>query len=289
MSTVSQLVDRTYREWLNPAREAPVLTRLDGALEADSDTLTYRPFPAPEDSYAMTTGVVVQVERELMWVATSSTEDRTAVLARGYQGTTPAAHPDGAWLEVSPQWPWQTVYDAACDEVADLWPMLFTLRTETITADEATYPLDRSDLGWVINAVGADGYSTNAWFNSFGDEGSGTLVFPYYAGTADYTVTFSARIPRPGAPEDNLAALGVRPEWERIVGLGAAAYLVGSADLDRASLESITESIESETTPVGSYVELQSRLLRVRDYLMVRAHDALLASLDTTTQVNRVV
>ena len=145
----------------------------------------------------MTTGVVVQVEHEMMWVAQSNADTRTSMVVRGYQGTTPAAHADGAWLEVSPQWPWQTVYDSVCDEVADLWPMLFTLRTETLTIDEALYPLERTDLGWVVNAVDAEGYHTNAWFNTFGDEGSGSLVLPYFSGTNDYTVTFSARIPRP--------------------------------------------------------------------------------------------
>ena len=289
MSTVAQLVDRVYREWLSPAREAPVLTRLDGDMDADDLTLVWQAFPAPEDEYAMTTGVVIQLERELCWVAQSDTQTRTSTVVRGYQGTTPAAHGDNAWLEISPQWPWITVFESVCDEVADLFPMLYGKYTETVTADEPFHALDTPGLEWVLSATDPGGYPINSNFRPHMDDGAAAVLFPNWISTDDYTITFARRIERPSHPDDELGTLGVEPSWERIAGLGAAAYLVGAADLDRAALESVTESIESETTPVGSYAELQTRLWRLRDYLMVRAHDSLMASSDISTHLNRVI
>jgi hypothetical protein len=287
MSTVAQLIDRINREYLYPPREQPSRTTLNGAINDSVTSVVYTDgILSVEEENALGEGVIVQVDRELMLVTAVNTGTWTLTVARGWLGTTAASHTDGSELVIAPDYPRQTVFDAVADSLEALYPDLYVIKTteSTVTGEWAVAPAD------VGNVKGANYYhSTLGWkacgvrvLKKFPDSGTGN-AFKFAGGVdgARAYVTYKAMPTRITAETNDLADeyddYYIDTTWEAIVILEAVANVAATLDLDAATQEFITQSIEAQGFDVGSGETVRDALLRFAGYKRTLAKKKLMS------------
>ena len=135
MAAVSTVVDRIYRDFLNKPDDLAAFSRLDGSI-TDSDTsLIYEDnLFSSEEENLLDGGALIEIDQELMLVTSSNTSTRTLTVARGYAGTTAAAHSDNANLYINPTFPRKSVFDAVADNIVRLYPSLYNVTTTSVTS-----------------------------------------------------------------------------------------------------------------------------------------------------------
>lgn len=299
VGTVGGLVDRVYRDFLHPADDQPIVTTLNGALTNSATSVVYDDDTlAAEEESLLGPGVLVEVGRELMLVTAVDDGTNTLTVVRGRNGTDAVAHDDAATLTVAPTWPRQVVFDAVGDTVVGLFPSLYSVKTTALTL-----PL-RTDADPITEAPGAlieplhFTYTSGAqvrqadhvkWFQNLDAtitaSGVGVDAPGVAAGTSGW-LTYRARFDRPTLESDDLADLGVESGWERMIVVGAAAQLLGARDVEQATYEFVTESLERQGFPVGSGSRVRDSLIRYYEYLLDQAKQSLWARTEPVVTYN---
>lgn len=145
MTTTQGWIDEVKRHLLGGAVEN--LNRLDGAITNVASTLVYE-FPAQG---GISPGAIIEIDLELIYVWSVDTVTLTATVQRGVNGTTAAAHSDGALITVAPKFPQYSILTALNQELWDLCsPVngLYRIATETLTTASGTmgYNFDVEDF-----------------------------------------------------------------------------------------------------------------------------------------------
>lgn len=285
MSTVAQVVDRVYREYLRPAGDYPLHAMLETTVDDTDTAIIYKAgYLQAEDEDLLVEGLLIEIGSELMAVTAVDTGTRTLTVERAREGTTAAAHTaDVDNIYFAPEYPRRQVFDAVCDEVPRLWPDLWQVRTEYIprvsgsevTGDAKMVLMyryrDRSGL-WRDGPV--------QLLTDHPESSTGNLVqFSREGGEPGY-LTYKASFVRPTAESDDLSAVafGLAVEWEQILVVGAAAAVLAAADVDAATQEFLTEALETQGFPVHSGERMSLALRRWRQQLLEDASRRLLAS-----------
>lgn len=114
---VSELIDRTYAEWLYPGSdEQPQFDTLSGAIADDDMTIVLagRAEHVPRDT-------VLQIESELILVQSASGSTVT-VAQRGFGGTAAAAHADATITWIDPTFTRIEIFNALRSLIGKLYP-----------------------------------------------------------------------------------------------------------------------------------------------------------------------
>ena len=107
-TTVGNLIDRVFREYLEPNDDVVSFTVLkDGLTDSTSDTIidydaTYL---TSEEEDALGTGAFLEVNNEIMLVSSLNTTASQITVKRAARGTTIAAHSTGDTLKINPPFP----------------------------------------------------------------------------------------------------------------------------------------------------------------------------------------
>ena len=135
MSTnIQGLIDRTYREYLEPMDDLQPYTLLTSSLTDSDETISFNgDLLTQEEEDIMEAGSIIEIDTELMLCKTLSTTADTVTVVRGVRGTTAAAHSSGATIKITPPFPRQVVFDAVKDQIKNLYPTLFATETQQIT------------------------------------------------------------------------------------------------------------------------------------------------------------
>jgi len=83
-------------------------------------------------------------------------------------------------------------------------------------------------------------------------------------------VKYKVKPSRPAAEADTLTSLDIKDEWQKAIVVGAAANLLRGEDVDQATSDYITKTLEREGFPVGSGETVSNALLRYQDFLIQR-------------------
>ena len=152
-STIGDLVDRVYREYLEPVDKVESYSYLSSGINASVDTITYdgNLFSIEEED-ALDAGAIVEVGQELMYTTALNSTTNTITVKRGQRGTTAAAHSAGDLIKIAPAFPRKNVYEAVVDQIKNLYPTLFAVETIELTASTG-YKL--------LGTHGSDGDSYN--------------------------------------------------------------------------------------------------------------------------------
>ena len=137
MSTnIGDLVDRTYREYLEPMEDLVSYTTLETGMNTsvtevvfDGDLLSV------EEEDALDTGTIIEIGQELMLCKDLNAVTNTITVTRGARGTTAATHTAGDLIKIAPPFPRKNVFDAVCDQVKNLFPTLFAVETKEVIAN----------------------------------------------------------------------------------------------------------------------------------------------------------
>lgn len=147
-TTIGDLVDRVYREYLEPPESVESYSYLTGGISDSATTLNYaNDMFSVEEEDALDAGCIIEIGQELMFSTALNTVTNEVTVTRGARGTTAAAHIAGDLIKIRPEFPRKNVFDAVCDQIENLYPTLFAVETKTIT----------SGIGYrVIGTYGSD-------------------------------------------------------------------------------------------------------------------------------------
>lgn len=289
MSTVAQLIDRVFRDYLYQADDQPVRVRL-GAAMADAATtsmnldLTLIPLDARD---AIAPGMILEVDREQVMVI-SGPAGAVWTVQRGVNGTTAIAHANGALVQVAPAFTRQTVFDAVADNIAVLYPKLWNTKTVAATTASPLTEIPAEALGGLVfRATATQPYSVPArlvddWTPSSTGKAAVIDIAAGVAGLLTYRTGFA----RPTTEATDVTAAGVRAEWERIVVVGTAAQILSGRDVEVATQDFVTEALQAQTMPAGTEGRIASRLTALHELWLNDASRRL--SAEETKRIRRV-
>ncbi len=134
-NTIGDLVDRVYREYLEPVDEVESYSYLSSGINDSVDSITYdgNLFSIEEED-ALDAGAIVEVGQEIMYTTSLDASANTITVKRGQRGTTAVAHSAGDLIKIAPAFPRKNVYEAVVDQIKNLYPTLFAVETIELTA-----------------------------------------------------------------------------------------------------------------------------------------------------------
>lgn len=327
MSTnIAGLVDRVYREYLEPMDDLTSYTTLATEVNTsvtsivfDGDLLTQ------EEEDAMDAGTIIECEQELMRCTALDTVNNTVTVVRGVLGTTAATHIVGKVIKIAPVFPRRNVFDTVCDQIKNLYPTLFSVEVKSITSKTGYIPLSGStdnhlvapikaisqytdfsagsdETGTVFAGVAvelvdlpnpftytdADGNSQTITYSNNGpDNVKAVQIYNVNAGHTVF-VTFKKKFVTPTLETDTLATVGLEDEYEPIIMAGVAAQMISGRDIPTATADYITDQIGTSNFPVNSAGNIRTSLLRYQADLIEQARKDLRARYPEPVTVNKI-
>jgi len=138
-ANIGELVDRIYREYLEPMDDLQPYTLLqtiapasDGINSTDTTLQFDGTLLTQEEEDVMEAGSIIEIDRELLLCKELDTVNDKVTVVRGVRGTTATAHSEDAIIKIAPPFPRQVVYDAVVDQINNLFPTLFAVETQSV-------------------------------------------------------------------------------------------------------------------------------------------------------------
>ena len=325
-TTIGDLVDRTFREYLEPMDDIVSYTTLSTGINTTDTSVVFNgDLLSVEEEDALDAGAIIEIGQELMICTDLNAVTNTITVTRGARGTTAAAHTAGDLIKISPPFPRINVFDAVCDQIKNLYPTLFATETKSVTSKVGYIPLSGANDNYLIAPLKAISQQTDFAANS--DE-SGVIYrgvavelidlpnpFTYtdadgvsqtitysnngpnkvnavqvYNVSAGHTVfvTFKKKFVEPTAESDTLATIGLENEYEPIIMAGVAAQMMAGRDIPTATADYITDQLSVSNFPVDSATRVRNSLLAYQRALLQQARKDLRARFPEPVTINSI-
>jgi hypothetical protein len=325
-SDIAGLVDRVYREYLEPMDDLTSYTTLATEVNSSATSIVFDgDLLTQEEEDAMDAGTIIECEQELMRCTALDTVNNTVTVVRGVLGTTAATHVVGKVIKIAPVFPRKNVFDAVCDQIKNLYPTLFAVETKSITSKVGYIPLDGStdnhliapikaisqytdfsagsdETGTVFAGVAvelvdlpnpftytdADGVSQTITYTNNGPNNvKAVQVYNVNAGHTVF-VSFKKKFVTPTSESDTLSTVGLEDEYEPIIMAGVAAQLIAGRDIPTATADYITDQMGTSNFPVNSATSIRNSLLQYQRALTQQARKDLRARYPEPVTVNKI-
>tara|TARA_R100001015_G_scaffold16427_1_gene8363 strand:- start:1873 stop:2865 length:993 start_codon:yes stop_codon:yes gene_type:complete len=327
MSTnIQGLVDRVYREYLEPMDDLQPYSLLTSSLTDSADTVSFNgDLLTQEEEDIMEAGSVIEVGQELMLCKALDTVNDQVTVVRGVRGTTASAHSSGATIKIAPPFPRKNVFDAVCDQIKNLYPTLFAVETKSVSAKVGYIPLSGTSDNYLVAPISAISQMTdfsagsdetgiiyqgvavelvdlpNPFTYTDADGNSQTITYTnngpnkvnalqVYGVSSGHTVfvTFKKKFIEPTAEDNTLAEIGLENEYEPIIMAGVAAQIIAGRDIPTATADYITDQLSTSTFPVNSAANIRTSLLRYQNDLIEQARKDLRARYPEPVALNKI-
>lgn len=295
MTTIAQLMDRAYLEWLARADERPVEVEIEDNPLADNDeSMVLAPTLTPEEINLLSAGTVCEFGDSTAWelIRTVDYDPSTRVLTarRGRLGTTARQWPQKTILTVAPAFSRQVVFDQIADAIVGLYPDLWKAATELAYTEPIT-EIETANVKGVLSVTDTDGFPIPYTFLlDFPDVDSGVAVrFDRQFCGQEVILKLALRSIRPTSSATDLSALNVDEAWVQIIMVTAVSTLLRGQEVDKTTLEFLTEALESSGLRLGEISDVATALLRYRELLVQKQKQALLADSPPGTVMARVI
>lgn len=288
---VSDLLDRTYSEWLEPAGIGrPTFDVLDGGI---SDTglsiLTEgRVSNIPDDT-------IVEIGSELILVKSVLLSTITAA-ERGYLETDAVAHSSGERVYVDPAFPRKVLFNTMNILLSDLWAQkVYQKGTDSsktyLTAGTIALPAaTKRIISVLINP-----YTSYTRYKrlvkgrdyEFYPEFSPPIIQMLGGGaiTRPLTITYAYEIDQATDEDDDLDDLGVPEGLQPHVPLGIAGRLLMGREIPRTQMEEIRRLLSAQSVPVGQTLGVGQQLYNVYRTFVLSEAQALREAEEGTIEV----
>ena len=326
MANIGNLVDRTFREYLEPMDDLVSYTTLSTGV---NDSITSIVFDGDllsvEEEDALDKGTIIEINQELMICTDLNAVTNTITVKRGMKGTTATAHTAGDLIKISPPFPRKNVFDAVCDQIKNLYPTLFAVETKSVTAKTGYIPMDGANDNYIVAPISAisqmtdfaagsdetgiiyqgvavelvdlpnpftyrdsDGVSQTITYSNNGPNKVNALQV--YGVSSGHTVfvTFKKKFIEPTSESDTLATVGLENEYEPIIMAGVAAQIIAGRDIPTATADYITDQLSTSTFPVNSAANIRTSLLRYQNDLIEQARKDLRARYPEPVALNKI-
>jgi hypothetical protein len=324
-TTIGDLVDRVYREYLEAPDDLVSYSYLTGGIDSSATTLAYDDsLFSSEEEDALGAGTVIEIDQELMYTVDLNVVNNEITVRRGARGTTAVAHSANALIKVAPSFTRKAVYDAVVDQIENLYPTLFAVETKTITAKTGINVLNGATDNYLVTPIKAISQYTSFDvgqdetgsqfrgvtvelvdlpnpFTYTNDAGSSVTVtytngpsvvhaiqnFGISAGKPMY-VTFKKKFVEPTDETSTLASVGLENEYEAIVMAGVAAQMVAGKDIGTLDAKYLTDQIAVQNAPIGSSNQIRNSLLQYQQLLIQQARKDLRARYPEPVSMNNI-
>ena len=126
MANIGNLVDRTYREYLEPMDDVVSYTTLSTSMNDSVTSVVFNgDLLSVEEEDALDAGAIIEIGQELLICTDLNAVTNTITVTRAARGTTAASHTAGDLIKIAPPFPRKNVFDAVCDQIKNLYPTLF--------------------------------------------------------------------------------------------------------------------------------------------------------------------
>ena len=133
-TTIESLIDRCFREYLEPMDDLNSYTAVSTTFNASATSISFNAdLLTQEEEDMMDAGTVIECEQELMYCTDIDTVNNTITVVRGVLGTEPTGHAEGKIIKIAPVFTRKAVFDAVVDQINNLFPTLFSVDTQSIT------------------------------------------------------------------------------------------------------------------------------------------------------------
>ncbi len=327
MSTnIQGLVERVYREYLEPMDDLQPYSLLTSSLTDSADTVSFNgDLLTQEEEDIMEAGSIIEIGQELMLCKALDTVNDQVTVVRGVRGTTATTHTSGDTIKIAPPFPRKVVFDAVCDQIKNLYPTLFAVETKTVTAKTGYIPMSGATDNYLVQPIKAISQYTdfsagsdetgiiyagvavelvdlpNPFTYTDADGNSQTITYTnngpnkvnaiqVYNVNSGHTVfvTFKKKFVEPTAEDNTLAEIGLENEYEPIIMAGVAAQVMAGRDIPTATSDYITDQMSTTNFPVNSAANIRSSLLRYQGDLIEQARKDLRARYPEPVSLNKV-
>lgn len=272
-STIKQLSDRLFVQMLTPPDAQYAQVQLAQDMLAGDTTMVLGDFTIVEDENLLRQGAIVEVESELFRVIDWDYSTRVATVRGGQYSTTPAAHTVPLLATLNPAFTQQTVFEALRDNIIQLYPRLFTVRTVELTSVAGNvFPVDDDLIVEVIEAWPEQAMTDtdiDARVVSYHPQADSRAIITNVSLDVGW-FRYRRRMAVATSPDDALEDLGVDDVWAMIVMVGAAADLFAGRDLPASTVQWVGGVLQAEGIPVGTRSSLSVGLARYRELLIAR-------------------
>ena len=154
--TIGNLVDRVFREYLEPMDSVESYSYLTGSIDSSQTTLNYEEnMFSTEEEDALGAGAIIEINQELMFSKSLNAVTNEITVQRGARGTTATTHSAGDIIKIAPAFTRKAVFDAVSDQIKNLYPTLFAVETIELTASTGykllgTYGTDVDTYNYLI-------------------------------------------------------------------------------------------------------------------------------------------
>ena len=134
-ANIGDLVDRIYREYLEPVDSVETYSYLTSGIDASATEINYdgNLFSVEEED-SLDAGAIIEVGQEIMYTTALNNVTNKITVRRGQRGTTATVHAENAIIKIQPTFPRKNVYEAVVDQIKNLYPTLFATETIELTA-----------------------------------------------------------------------------------------------------------------------------------------------------------
>jgi len=327
MSTdIAGLVDRVYREYLEPMDDLTSYTTLSTEVNTSATSIVFDgDLLTQEEEDAMDAGTIIECEQELMRCTSLDTVNNTVTVVRGVLGTTAATHIVGKVIKIAPVFPRKNVFDTVCDQIKNLYPTLFATETKQITAKTGYIPLSGTNDNYLITPIKAvsqytdfsagsdetgivytgvavelvdlpnpftytdsDGVSQTITYSNNGpNKVNAVQVYNVNSGHTVF-ITFKKKFIEPTSESDTLATVGLENEYEPIIMAGVAAQMMAGRDIPTSTADYITDQLSVQSFPVDSATRIRNSLLAYQRALIQQARKDLRARYPEPVTINNL-
>ena len=307
-TTIGDLVDRTFREYLEPMEDIVSYTVLGGTINDTDTSVGFNgDLLSIEEEDALDAGTIIEIGQELMICTELNAVTNSITVTRGARGTTAIAHSAGDVIKITPPFPRVNVFNAVKDQIENLYPTLYAVETQTISSAVGYVALEGADDNRIVAPLKAvsqyqeldAGNQTTVQFRGVAMElidvptsvtASGKVVqFSGVSTGVNVHCTFKKKFGEVSLETTTLAEVGLETEYEPIIMAGVAAQMISGKDIPTYTADYITEQMQVTNYPVNSSSNIRNSLLQYQQVLINQARKDLRARYPEPVSVNSVV
>ena len=307
-TTIENLIDRTFREYLEPMEDMVSYTVLSGALSTSDTSVGFNgDLLSIEEEDALDAGTIIEIGQELMICTELNVVTNSITVTRAARGTTATTHDAGDVIKITPQFPRVNVFNAVKDQIENLYPTLYAVETQTISSAVGYVALVGADDNRIVAPLKAvsqyqeldAGNQTTVQFRGVAMElidvptsvtASGKVVqFSGVSTGVNVHCTFKKKFGEVSLETTTLADVGLETEYEPIIMAGVAAQMIAGKDIPTYTSDYITEQMAVTNYPVNSSSNIRNSLLQYQQVLINQARKDLRARYPEPVSLNSVV
>lgn len=271
---VSDILDRTFSEWLAPAGvDRPAFDLLAGDMTATIppagstfEVLGHLKGSIPPDS-------LLEIDSELV-LTRDVAQTTVTVQDRGWLDTAPAAHTAGAKVYLNPKYPRLTLLHALASVIGNLWPWglyvkaIDTSKTFTTRTTISLPAGGRTILSILVNSGGQF-----ERYHELKMRGRDWIEYHQFNPTRftllrgggqglPMIIAYKQDFARPTSEAQNLDDLSIPVTLQPYLPLAIAGYVLQSKEIPRVQVEEIRRMLSTTGIQVGQVMNIGQQMLR---------------------------